>query len=123
MSEFTKALESHLEAVRERDIEAFSSFLHPSHNSIVILPNGTKLEGYEDILGFHKEWFKDTDWRMDVQTLDVFSVDYVGYALLDVTYHDIDQEGKPYTMSYYLSLLFEKIDDRWILLRDQNTLR
>lgn len=74
-------------------------------------------------MNFHKEWFEDLDWHMDIKTMDMFSIDNTGYTLMDVTYHDLDQDGKPYELKYYLSLLFLKVDDRWILLRDQNTIK
>jgi ketosteroid isomerase-like protein len=93
------------------------------HGIRIIFPDGGTIEGYDDILSFHKEWFADMDWRMDFEILDIYSNGLMGYALMDVVYHDLDENGSPYEMNYYLSLLFEKIDNKWILIRDQNTLK
>ncbi|MCL2376158.1 MAG: nuclear transport factor 2 family protein [Defluviitaleaceae bacterium] len=123
MSNFESVVQVHLKAIAERDLAAFAEFLHPAHNCIVILPNGSVVEGYENVLDFHKNWFQDLDWRMDVEILDKFDADNVGYALLDVAYHDLDEDRNPYEMKYFLSLLFRKVDDKWILIRDQNTLK
>jgi len=123
VNHFKSAVEAHLKSILERDFSAFSEFLHPSHNCIVIFPNGGMIEGFENVLNFHKEWFQDLDWRMDAKIVDIFAVNNIGYALLDVVYHDFDQDGKPYDIKYFLSLLFIKADDKWILLRDQNTLK
>ena len=123
MSNFEIAVKAHLKAIAERNLSAFSEFLHPSHNCIIILPNGSMIEGHENVLNFHKEWFEDLDWRMDVKTMDIFTVGDIGYVLMDVVYHDLDEGGNPYEMKYFLSLLFMKIEDKWILLRDQNTLK
>jgi len=123
MNKFEDALHLHLQSIENRDIEAFAEFLHPSLNSIIILPNGGMVEGFDNIVNFHREWFADFDWKMDVEVIDTFIAGSVGYALLDVVYHDLDENGQPYELKYFLSLLFNEIDGKWILLRDQNTLK
>ena len=120
---FESAVEAHIKTIAERNISGFSEFLHPSHNCIIILPNGDMVEGYENILDFHKGWFEDPDWCMDVKTVDIFTVDNTGYALLDVVYRDLDEDRNPYEMNYFLSLLFLNLEGKWILIRDQNTLK
>jgi len=123
MNNFENALDSHLKSIADRNLSAFSDFLHPTLNCIIILPNGHMIEGYEGIVDFHKEWFADSDWRMDVKILDTITFENAGYALMDIVYHDIDENGNPYELKYFLSLIFNKIDDRWFLIRDQNTLK
>jgi len=124
MNCFKSAVEAHLEAIAKRDIMAFVEFLSPAHNCIIILPNGNMIEGYENVISFHKEWFEDLDWRMDVEVIDMFATENTGYTLLDIVYHDLDESGKSYyELNYFLSLLFTKVEDKWILLRDQNTLK
>ena len=123
MNDFETAVKAHLKAIEERNLSAFSEFLHPAHNCIIILPNGDMIEGFETILSFHEEWFKDPDWRMGVKVIDMLAADNTGYVLLDIVYHDLDENGNPYEIKYFLSLLFTKVDDKWILIRDQNTLK
>jgi len=123
MNHFENALDLHLKSIADRNIAVFSEFLHPSQNCIIILPSGHMLEGFENIMNFHKEWFEDTDWRMDVKIIDIFATDNIGYALLDVIYHDVDEGGNPHELNYFLSLLFTKIGNNWVLIRDQNTLK
>jgi len=121
--DFKTALKRHLDAIINRDLAAFAEFLCPKRKCVVILPHGAYIEGYDEILDFHKEWFADTDWRMDIKEIDVSEIGGTGYALLDITYHDLNELGEPYVMHYFLSLLFENVDGKWILLRDQNTLK
>ncbi|MCL2353681.1 MAG: nuclear transport factor 2 family protein [Defluviitaleaceae bacterium] len=123
MNDFESVLNVHLKAIADRDLSVFSKFLHPSQNIIIILPNGNIIEGFESVVNFHKRWFEDLDWHMDVKMLDIITIDNVGYALLDVIYHDLDEDGNPYELKYFLSLLFNKINNRWFLIRDQNTLK
>ena len=123
MNHFVNAVEAHLKSITERNLAAFSEFLHPAHDCIIILPNGNIVEGHENVLNFHKEWFKDLDWHMDIKTKDLFDTGNIGYALLDVVYHDLDEDKNPCEIKYFLSLLFMKVDGNWILIRDQNTLK
>jgi len=123
MTNFENAVHAHLKAIAERDLAAFAEFLHPAHNCILIFPNGKLIEGYDDIINFHSEWFKDPDWHSDVQIVDIFDIGDIGYALLDTVYHDLDKDGKPYELKHFFSLLFRKVDGKWILIRDQNTLK
>lgn len=123
MNNFENALELHLKSIKDRDIAVFSDFLDPSQNSIIILPSGDMISGYENIIDFHKQWFEDLDWHMDIEIIDTFAIESVGYALLDIVYHDLDEEGNHYELKYFLSLIFNQIDGKWILIRDQNTLK
>ena len=122
-SDFKTALQEHLNSIKNRDIDAFEKFFSPHYSAMVILPNGVKIEGNEEIIDFHKQWFEDDDWQMETRVVDCFEMENMGYVLLDVDYEDMDEDGKPYQMSYYLSMLFAKTNCGWVLLRDQNTLK
>jgi len=46
-----------------------------------------------------------------------------GVAVFAADYHDLDGEGRPYELSYLLTLVFVRDGEHWLLLHDQNTLR
>jgi len=121
--DFKEAVEAHLMAIQQRNVAVFSDYLHPEYECALILPTGCRYVGNDVIMDFHKEWFKDSDWQISYETVDTFCDGNFGYALLDVTYDDVSQDGEPYQLNYWLSLLFKKVDNKWILLRDQNTMK
>jgi len=123
VSNFESAVQIHLKTIVERDLAAFAEFLDPAHNCILILPNGNVIEGYEDIINFHEKWFQDLDWRQDVKIIDIFTIENIGYVLLDAAYQGLDKDKNPYELKHFFSLLFRKVGDKWILIRDQNTLK
>jgi len=123
VTNFKEVVEAHLQTIQQRDIGTFSSYFHPEYECSLILPTGCRCVGNDAIVDFHKEWFKDTDWQMSYEIVDTFCGGDFGYALLDVTYDDVSQDGEPYQLNYWLSLLFKKVDNKWILLRDQNTMK
>jgi ketosteroid isomerase-like protein len=70
-----------------------------------------------------REWFGDPDWSWDVELLHSTSAGDTGVALPAVDYRDVDAGGRPYAMVYLLGLVFARVDGRWLLLHDQNTVR
>ena len=121
--DFRKIVQEHLDVVIKKDIVTFQKYLSPTHEPLVILPSGDILQGYDAVLQFHKDWFADGDWSMKAEIVDGVHIGNMGYGLVDVTYNDLDENAKPYEMKYLLSMVFVSIGDRWILLRDQNTLK
>ncbi|WP_405618611.1 SgcJ/EcaC family oxidoreductase [Streptomyces sp. NBC_01511] len=121
--EFTTALDHHLTTVRDRDLDAFMATVHT--DATFILPNGRVLEGADEIRAFHKGWFADPDWTMNTEVTRTLTQGDTAIVVLAVDYHDLDEDGKPYRLSYFLSLTFARAtgDGDWLLLHDQNTNR
>ncbi len=119
---FQTALATHLAAIQTRDLAAFEATLTTGADCTLILPNGHLIEGRTAVLDFHREWFADPDWRLVLQPLRQIETVSTGLALFEVTYHDLDADGQPYELRYYLSLLFVNEAGEWRLVHDQNTL-
>lgn len=115
-------IDTYFNVIRERNIQGFQALIKNDENTTLILPNGKVIIGYQNIIDFHISWFEDMDWSMEYQVMNTFEVGQVGYGLLKVDYHDLNQSGESYVIHYYLNLLFEKIDGDWLLFHDQNTL-
>ncbi|MFD0556014.1 uncharacterized protein (TIGR02246 family) [Stackebrandtia endophytica] len=121
MVKFDDAVTAHLDTVNRRDLAGFSATI--DDEVTVVLPNGTLLSGRAEVEEFHKGWFEDPDWKMTTTVVSQRSDDDTGVMICEVTYDDLDGEGKPYSMSYLLSLTFRRKGDTWLLVHDQNTLR
>jgi uncharacterized protein (TIGR02246 family) len=118
---FAETLQTHLDAIQQRDIHAFLKTVAEDDNVTIILPTGTVVQGRAAVEEFHEVWFADPDWRMDVTVLRTIETSEMAFALLEIDYHDLDPNGQPYHKRYYLSLIFALYDDRWLLVHDQNT--
>jgi uncharacterized protein (TIGR02246 family) len=119
LTTFDEAVVAHLDAVARRDLPAYLDTVHDEAS--VVLPNGTAISGRHAVAAFHKEWFDDPDWRMELTALRSYTVGETGVALHHVEYHDVDGSGTPYRKTYVLSLVFARQGDRWLLVHDQNT--
>ncbi len=119
---FKETLDLHLKAINERNLEVFLSTV-ATDKVRLILPNGQLITGKEAFNTFHKSWFEDLDWSIKSQTISVECHESLSTALLDVIYYDLDTNGNKTELTYYLYLVFEKIDEKWYLIHDQNTLK
>ena len=117
---FKETLSKHLSAIDNRDIDGFLATIVKDERLVVIMPNGTLIKGYENVKNFHEDWFSDPDWSLDTVSEVVCSDSAT--ALLKVKYNDLDPDGNPYSMEYYLSLTFVLEGGQWLLALDQNTL-
>ncbi|MFI7599872.1 YybH family protein [Actinoplanes sp. NPDC049681] len=119
--DFAAALEQHLATINARDVEGFLATVHD--DVTVIAPNGRVLAGREEVGAFHRDWFGDPDWSWKLEPLRRTEAGDTAVATYAVTYDDLDAGGRPYTMTYVLTLVFARLGGAWLLLHDQNTPR
>ncbi len=105
---FADTLHTHLQAIQQRNLDAFLATLTLDETISVILPNGTLIETRRAFVDFTRDWFADPDWRMTVDPVRTIETSEMGIALLSVIYDDLDPHGQPYQLRYYLSLVFAK---------------
>lgn len=120
--EFSSALDTYFEALRERDLDALANLLAESDELTVILPNGLQMRGYDEVSEFHRTWFGDPEWQMNVELLHIIETDAMAQSLHMVEYDDLDASGTPYHLHYFLSLTFLQVQGQWRLIHDQCTL-
>ncbi|WP_244945072.1 YybH family protein [Couchioplanes caeruleus] len=118
--QFAEAVEHHLATIAARDLEAFLATVHD--DVAIIAPNGRMLAGREEVAAFHRDWFADPDWTWTLEPLRRVETGDTGLATYAVTYDDLDAGGRPYAMSYVLTLVFARVGGTWLLVHDQNTL-
>ena len=119
---FQQALERHLRAVQDHDVDAFLDTVAHDGSLTMILPNGNLLDSYDEIAELHREWFADQEWQMTTELVTTHEGSDMASALLLVNYEDVDEGGTPVQFQYFLNLLFAKRDGRWLVVHDQNTI-
>lgn len=117
--DFDAALETHLDAIRRRDLDAFAATVH--EDVTLVLPNGTLVSGRDEVVGFHREWFGSDTWRLDLTPERRVSAGATEAAVFLADYHDVDDGGAPYHRRYRLAMVFARHGGEWLLLHDQNT--
>lgn len=120
MSSFSSALNAHLEAIAQRDIENFEPTV--AEDVSTIDPYGHKTDGKKAFLDFHKVWFAQSNWERKDSILTTSATDSTGHALIRYHYVQRDKSGNiELQIHAYQVLIFEKSDTGWQLVYDQNT--
>ena len=118
---FQQALERHLQAVQDHDVDTFLKTVAQDGSLTMVLPNGSLLDSYEEIVELHQEWFADPDWQLTTELVTQHESNEMSSALLLVNYEDVDETGESVQFQYFLNLLFANHDGEWLLIHDQNT--
>ena len=120
-AEFENFLNFHFESIQNRNLEQYASTLFQSPKTSLIMLNGEEVQGYENIVNFHKKWFQDPDWSLTFSKRKVVVEGSTAVTLLDIHYKDKDENGKDVEFSYMLNIVFIKTESEgWKLLYDQN---
>lgn len=115
---FTETLQTHLNAVSEKNIEKLITTLPPDSNFLFILPNSSPTRSSKDFIQFHEEWFKDTSWTFETKIVATNIEEKMGIALVEVLYKEPARNGKPYFNKMSVSYALKKINERWYVIKD-----
>ena len=118
---FKEALKAHLKTIKSRDLIGFVNTLVQDERLLLIMPNGAKISGFKAVKELHAQWFADPDWHIETDIINLIETKTMSTAILDVKYSDLNAEGKPYSMQYYLNVTFVFENGKWLLILDQNT--
>ena len=118
---FPDAVNAHLATIARRDVDAYLATVHEDVS--LIMPNGRLLAGRDEVAALHRDWFGDPDWSWELDLRRTVTAGGTGVAVFAADYHDLDGEGRPYELSYLLTLVFVRDGEHWLLLHDQNTPR
>lgn len=115
---FIETLNTHLKAVKERDLETLVSTMPPEGGeTVLILPHGSINKSRDHFVSGHKEWFADQSWNQEFEIVNTIETAEMGVATVRYTY--IEEGQSPWNA--LLGLVFQKMNNRWVLVHDQNT--
>lgn len=118
---FKQVLEKHLMALSSKNLTDFLKTVSKT-NIILILPNGKLITTYQEFVELHDAWFSDDDWSIEYEVINTVEKPDLCTALLEVNYKDVDENDEIVYLNYFLNLIFERMDDSWFLIHDQNTI-
>lgn len=113
---FKETVIKHFDSVCNRDLETLITTLPNSGELFLIFPNGKYDTSVDNFIELHREWFKDTNWELNYEIINTIESSDMGVATIKYTYKDQDGENKT-----ILNLVFQKREEGWVLVHDQNT--
>lgn len=118
VTEFEKTLNAHMMAISNRDLDALASTMHPDGEMQLVLPDQEVMRGAQSFLDFHKAWFKSDNWTVEGRIVDSRIGCEIGTALTEQMYREPERDGKPYFNRMTVTYVLEKVDGKWVVIRD-----
>src|SRR5204863_517576 len=83
--------------------------------------DGRLVTAIQEFLDLHRGWFAQTTWSLDVRPVGVRETADLAVAVLHLEYRDQAPDGGRVHETSYLTLVFAREGDRWVMVQDQNT--
>ena len=116
--DFDSALQSHFDAIANRDIAAFRSHLTRGKMLYTIVQNGHAFTTPEETIAIHEEWFKDPDWIWEGSVVHKIVGTDVAMALVRYDYR-AKPDDPPF--STWLTYVFELQEGEWRIVHDHTS--
>lgn len=107
----------YVRTVQQSDLEGMFTIITDSDDFFFLTVNGKKLNR-DEYYQFHREWFKQQDWEMPVQLIQIKEEINFGYALAIFHYRQRTPDGETRHLDSYFTLIFQKEDDSWKVIAD-----
>ena len=116
---FKETLKIHLESIKNRNLETLITTLpDEGQETVLILPNGSIEKSRDKFVEGHMEWFADDSWNQECEVINTIESSEMAIATIKYLYTQSNEE--PFTC--LLGLAFQKIQSKWVLVHDQNTI-
>lgn len=112
---------NHLTAIEKRDLNKLLNTVN-SEKITLILPNGKYSTSLEEYKRVNFEWFSDKSWRIEYKIKEKIIKEDLAIILTEITYFEKDEKGEESKFNYFLSLVFQRSNDDWKLIYNQNTI-
>ena len=113
---FREALRRHLQAIQDRDLQALAATVAPEE-LVLVMADGKLVRRTAEFLEAHRGWFAMQNWTLEAREVQVFEGSDLGVAVLELDY----REPPAVRSRSYLTLVFRREGDRWLMVQDQNT--
>lgn len=120
MGTFQEALDKHLGAIHQRDLPCFAETI-ATDGIVLITSEGRLIRDREAMLAMHRDWFASSAWQMGVEPVRQWVGSDLGVAVVKLDYREEAAGKPPIRAESYLTLVFQRQGDRWMMVQDQNT--
>ena len=115
---YRSLVEKHLDAIDQKNLDYYLSTISP--DIIMITPNGTYLDSYEEVKAFHEKLFENK-YKFNYKLIRENVKPSLAYSVYDIDLEYPDEHGHIIHQLFHLNLTFEKQNEKWMLVHDQCT--
>jgi uncharacterized protein (TIGR02246 family) len=111
---FRETLGRHLLAIEERNLEALADTV--ADPLVLIMADGQLKRSKTEFVEAHRGWFAMPNWTLQAKPVQIAEGPELGVAVLHLDYREAGNSSES-----YLTLVFERRGDQWLMVQDQNT--
>jgi ketosteroid isomerase-like protein len=111
---FRETLGRHLLAIETRDLDTLAATV--ADPLVLVMADGTLRRKKSEFVEAHRGWFAMKNWTLEAKPVEIYEGASLGVAVMHLDYRE---DGK--RSESYLTLVFERRGDEWLMVQDQNT--
>jgi ketosteroid isomerase-like protein len=117
----SETFELYVRSVQRSDLEGLFSTVTKDEHLLFLTSDGRKIDSRSGYYDFHEEWFREKEWEMPVELLEIH--EGVDYGWVTATFHyrsKIPESSRydTYHLDSYFTLIFHKEEDMWKVVAD-----
>jgi len=105
-------------AVQSSDLKSLFTTVTEKEDFFFLTSRGELIDSREGYYKFHEDWFREKDWEMPVELLDVKEGQEYGHTTAIFHYPRKMPEGGMYVLDSYFTLIFHQEEGRWKVIGD-----
>jgi len=108
----------YVRSVQNSDLKGLFSTVTDNQKLFFLTSTGALIDTRAGYYKFHEDWFKEKDWEMPVELLEVREGKEYGYAVAIFHYRSKIPEGGMVILDSYFTLIFHKEEGMWKVVGD-----
>ena len=105
-------------SVQNSDLKGLFNTVTEGEKFFFVTTGGKLIDTRQGYYDFHEGWFKEKEWEMPVELLEVREGKKYGYTNAIFHYRAKTPDGRIYNLDSYFTLIFHKEDGRWKVVAD-----
>lgn len=108
----------YVRSIQSSDLEALFTTVSEQKDFFFLTSTGKRIATREDYYKFHQDWFREKDWDMPVDTIEVHEGRDFGYTTAIFHYRAKTPEGGKFILDSWFTLIFRKEGGMWKVVAD-----
>ena len=113
-----ETFEMYVRAIHNSDLKSLFTTVTNNEKFFFLTSAGKLIDTRQGYYKFHEDWFKEEDWEMPVDFLEVHEGKEYGYTTAVFHYRSKIPEGGKYILDSYFTLIFHKEEGMWKVVAD-----
>lgn len=113
-----ETFELYVRSLQNSDLESLFTTVTDEEKFFFLTSEGKLIDSRASYYTFHKDWFKQTEWEMPVDLLEVQEGKEYGYTTAIFHYRRKMPDGGLYVLDSYFTLIFHREDEMWKVVAD-----